>query len=386
MINITDKTRCTGCTACMNVCPSGCIQMREDAEGFLYPVADMSACISCGGCLSVCPFNLSSDNMPRRAFAVRTPHEDTSSSGGAVSWLSDRWIAEGGVVYGAAFDEDLTVCHIKADSSEALQRLKTSKYVQSRLDGIFASVRRALDDGERVLFIGTPCQVAGLKSFLGNESCGNILTIQLACHGVPAPKLWKRYLESVNKMAGDKVLNVNFRDKSAGWKNYRIAFQGTSSHMSRAFDKDTYMLAYLQNLSLRPSCYHCDFRANVYADILAGDFWNISEVLPEQDNGRGVTLVAAGSEKGQEIIERTFVAAGQVLSAPVPLEKATVRNSGFGGVIDVPEHRDKFFEGLYDSDDVMSYMDRFVYRPSQFRLLCQKIRSFLSRIKRRIVG
>ena len=376
MIRITDNTKCTGCTACMNKCPVGCISMKEDHEGFLYPVADESVCIDCGACETVCPFNNQATGIRISSYAVRTALEQMCSSGGAVSAFLDVWVRDGGSVYGASFDEDLAVVHIMASSSEDVLRLRNSKYVQSRLDDVFSMVKADLDSGEKVLFVGTPCQVAGLKSFVGIVP-DSLVTVQLACHGVPPCKLWRAYLDS----KGLKVKNVNFRDKSSGWKNYYVRYISDSKVRLTRFDKDTYVLAYLQNLSMRPSCYDCRFRGETYADISAGDLWNISQALPEYDDGKGYTLVNIHSDKGQRLLDKIQCE----ICIPVEYGKASAMNSGFGGSIAMPASRDSFFKDIYSQQDVITYMERFIKRTSAASGCYRRIHSLLSRIKKRIL-
>ena len=383
MIEIKEKSGCTGCGACAHICPSGCIKMKEDSEGFLYPSVQETMCVGCGECERVCPFNNSFSRQNPAAYAVRTSHESTSSSGGALASLSLKWLNDGGCVFGAAFDPAMNVVHVKADSEEKLIRLATSKYVQSNLDGIFFQVRDALSSGQKVMFVGTPCQVAGLRSAIGVND--DLLTVQLACHGVPSAKIWKEYLHSLQALWGAKILSVNFRDKSRGWKNYHVAYT-TSSGITRVpFNKDTYMLAYLQNLSLRPSCYNCRFRSSACADLMAGDLWNASHLLKEYDDAHGFTLLCALTSAGAKAIDGLTNESGAVC-IPVDYSSAVKGNSGFGAAIDMPQRREDFFDGIYDADDLLAHMDRFVERKSSGRILYERIHSFLSKIKKKILG
>lgn len=384
MIEVKDKSRCTGCTACLNKCPLGCISMNEDHEGFLYPTVDDTRCIGCDECVRVCPFNSPNEKSVLTAYAVRTDYENVASSGGALAAVAENWVRNGGCVYGAAYDDSLDVCHLKGETSEDVARFRTSKYVQSRMGDCFLEIQALLSGRRKVLFIGTPCQVAGLKAYVGHDD--NLLTVQLACHGVPSPKLWRSYLSAIEKKMGDKILSVNFRDKSKGWKNYHVAYV-TSSDVTRvSFDKDPYMLAYLQNISLRPSCYDCGFRGSTFGDIAAGDLWNISEVLPEYEDGKGYTLLVVHSDAGKEVIEGLMSDNDQTKCIPVDYTRATEKNSGFGGEISVPEKRDEFFHNLYVSGDIAGYMNGFVQRKARFEVLYAKIHTFLSCIKKKIKG
>ena len=383
MIDIQDKKMCTGCTACMNSCPVGCITMKEDVEGFLYPSVDSDKCIGCNRCVNVCPFNDSPCAADHKAYAVRTSFESTSSSGGAISSICARYLTQGWSIYGAAFDKNLDVVHIKAADEQKLASLSTSKYLQSRLDMIFSAVRNDLSGGQKVLFVGTPCQVAGLRSFIGEND--DLLTVQIACHGVPSAKLWKAYLHSLETSFGEKIQSVNFRDKSNGWKRYNIAYTTASGISKVQFDKDTYMLAYLQNLSLRPSCYDCRFRGSAYADLVAGDFWNIAEALPDHDGSKGFTLLSAVTPAGSRVIEELASDAGNTLCIPVDFSIAKRSNSGYAQHVDMPQRREEFFDGLYDNDDLIGHMEGFIERKSKTRSLYARLHTFLSGIKKKII-
>ena len=233
-----------------------CISMTADSEGFKYPLADPNVCISCGKCEQVCPMGESKTDYQKVAYAVRVPqYESVSSSGGVFSALAERTISDGGVVFGAAFDENLKLHHIKVNNPAMLGHLRGSKYVQSDMTGVYQQVQDELSDGRKVLFSGTPCQVAGLKKFL-NKDYPELYTIDLACHGVPSPEVWSRYIRE----KGDNLIYVNFRDKSTGWRKYQIAYTYKDRIEKVRFDKDPYMQLFLQNISLRPSCYDCSFR------------------------------------------------------------------------------------------------------------------------------
>lgn len=366
----------------MNSCPVGCITMKEDAEGFLYPSVDSAKCIGCDRCVDVCPFNNSPCSADHKAYAVRTSLEATSSSGGAISSICAAYMRQGWSIYGAAFDRNLDVAHIKAVNEQELASLSTSKYLQSRLDMTFSAIRSGLSSDQKVLFVGTPCQVAGLRSFIGDDS--NLLTVQIACHGVPSARLWKAYLHSLETSMGKRIRSVNFRDKSNGWKHYNIAYTTASGTSKVPFDKDTYMLAYLQNLSLRPSCYDCRFRSSSYADLVAGDLWNIAETLPDHDGSKGFTLLSAVSPAGLRVIEELSADADNVSCIPVDFSIAKRSNSGYAQHVDMPQRREEFFDELYDNDDLIGHMEGFIERKSKTRSLYARLHTFLSGIKKKI--
>ena len=233
MIRITDKAKCCGCTACASICPHDAITMQPDALGFLYPVVDESKCTDCGLCEKVCAFHENYDksqNLPEPlAYAAR--HKDmreveTSRSGAAFIALSDWVLRLGGVVYGAGYADHFRVVHKRATSKEERDEFKGSKYVQSDLNTVFRQVKKDLKDGLTVLFSGTPCQTSGLASYVGKRLRENLYLVDIVCHGVPGPYLWRDYLAYLEKKQGSRICWVNFRDKQEyGWAAHRETFK-----------------------------------------------------------------------------------------------------------------------------------------------------------------
>lgn len=200
MIHIIDKSKCCGCNACVQRCPKQCIAMQVDEEGFLYPVVDQSVCIDCGLCEKVCPvINLNEPRQPLQVLAAKNRNEEQrlrSSSGGIFILLAEHIIKQGGVVFGARFDKNWEVEHAYAETLEELEPLMRSKYVQSRIGNTYKEAEQFLKQGRQVLFVGTPCLIAGLKKFLRKEY-ENLLAVDFICHGVPSPGVWRRYLEEI---------------------------------------------------------------------------------------------------------------------------------------------------------------------------------------------
>lgn len=233
MIQITDKSRCCGCTACASICAHDAITMQPDALGFLYPVVDKDKCVDCGLCEKVCAFNDHYDtslNLPQPdAYAAR--HKDmkeveTSRSGAAFIAISDYVLENGGVVYGAGYTDHFRVVHKRAATKEERDEFKGSKYVQSDLTGVFRQVKQDLKDGLTVLFSGTPCQTAGLNAYIGKKLRENLILVDIVCHGVPGSYLWRDYIAYLEKKQGDKICWVNFRDKQEyGWKAHHETFK-----------------------------------------------------------------------------------------------------------------------------------------------------------------
>ena len=233
MIQITDKSQCCGCTACASVCAHDAITMQPDAMGFLYPVIDTDRCVDCGLCEKVCAFNDHYDtslNLPQPdAYAAR--HKDmreveTSRSGAAFIAISDYVLENGGVVYGAGYTDHFRVVHKRATTKEERDEFKGSKYVQSDMNTVFRQVKKDLKEGLTVLFSGTPCQTAGLNSYIGKKLRENLILVDIICHGVPAPYLWRDYIAYLERKQGAEICWVNFRDKQRyGWKAHKETFK-----------------------------------------------------------------------------------------------------------------------------------------------------------------
>lgn len=307
MIKITDKHKCCGCTACVSVCPKKCISLSEDTEGFLYPVVDSVKCIDCGLCEQVCPVLRPVKNETEPLVYAAINNDESvrlqSSSGGVFTLLAESVLDRGGVVFGACFDPNWNVVHDYTETKEGLTRFRGSKYVQSHVGICFTQVKTFLDSGREVLFSGTPCQVAGLKNYL-RKPYSNLFTVDLVCHGVPSPEVWRRYLqEAVCRVYGIKKKNVinlgeyisdiSFRAKDKGWKKYniKIIFCNGKVEMMPFFE-NPYMNVFLSDLSLRPSCYACPTKLHhAQSDITLADFWGVNEIKPDIDDDKGCGLI-----------------------------------------------------------------------------------------------
>ena len=323
MIQILDKSQCCGCTACVSICPKQCITMREDEEGFLYPVVDSSHCIDCNLCKKVCP-ELYPKEMrePLHVYAAKHKNEQVrlaSSSGGIFTLLAEKIIDAGGVVFGVRFNNNWDVVHDYTETMEGLAVFRGSKYVQSYMGDCYLKAKSFLEQGRKVMFTGTPCQIAGLKNFL-RKDYDNLLTVDVVCHGVPSPKVWQVYLDEIARKGGKnsvlshpivektEINHIDFRSKSIGWKKFSFVLtlskatadgEKNTVLLSSIFTENPYMNAFLSNLSLRPSCYDCPAKSGKSgSDITIADFWGIEDVLPEFDDDKGISLVLSYSEKG----------------------------------------------------------------------------------------
>ena len=306
MITIKNKADCCGCGSCEQSCPKGCITMVADEEGFLYPKVDQQACVRCGLCQKVCPI-LSKKKAPAgdvSAYAAYTADEEirkVSSSGGVFSVLAKEILSRGGVIAGAAFDDDFSVRHILVERDAQLNRLRGSKYVQSRMEDTYAQIRDLLKQGKTVLFTGVSCQVAGLKAFLGRDY-DHLYTVDVLCHGVPSPKVWQQYCREQEAAYGRKLTAAAFRDKRNGWRKNSICLQFGEDEYCRRNSEDAYLRLFLQDLCLRPSCHSCRFKSFPrLSDLTIGDAWGIERHMSDLDDDRGTSVVLVNSEKGQAL-------------------------------------------------------------------------------------
>ena len=302
-MNICDLEKCTGCSACINTCNHESIKMTENQQGFLYPLIDESKCIQCNLCRQVCPANYPSkpnNNLHVYAALVKDDAERAkSTSGGIFACLAKKVLKSGGFVYGAILDKDLVVRHVEAHTLEELEQQRNSKYVQSDIGFTYQLAKKRLNNGEQVLFSGTPCQIAGLRNYL-KKDYPNLLTIDILCHGVPSPGMFRKYVKSEEEIAGDKMQSMLFRSKVVGWKK---------TFCVRTFDNgveadwgDTFVPGFLKNYYLRESCYSCDYATDKrQGDITLGDYWGYQESAPDfiEDDDKGISLVIINSEKGQ---------------------------------------------------------------------------------------
>lgn len=306
MITILDKHDCCGCGACVQRCPKLCIAFDEDEEGFLYPKVDEKVCIGCGICEKVCPvLNQNESKKPIQAYAAINQNEGIramSSSGGIFTAIAEKVIADGGVVFGAKFNDQWEVVHGFVDSIDGLDAFRGSKYVQSRIGNSYIQVEEFLNKGQIVLFSGTSCHIAGLNNFL-RKPYENLITVDVVCHGVPSPKLWRDYLSTVVPLKD--ITNISMKDKTKSWRGYRITIKGKYRTISEKASTNKYMMAFSQNLSLRPSCFSCPAKAGKSkADITLADFWGIEKILPQMDDGKGTSFICANSKKGKVFIEQ----------------------------------------------------------------------------------
>lgn len=344
-----NEKACCGCGACASICPTKCIAMEKNMEGFSYPYIRIDECIHCHKCKSVCPILKTKDDkaIPIQSWAAISTDKEiqrSSSSGGIFTLLAEDILNEGGCIYGATFTDDFQqVYHTRIDDINDLYVLRTSKYLQSRTEGVFEDVEAQLKTGRAVLFSGTPCQIAGLKAFLRAEYC-NLISVAIICHGVPSPKLWEKYIEQISRKYRGTISSVNFRNKKYGWKKYGLQIKYKGKEYYRKLAVDPYMQMFLRNICLRESCYLCNAKDNgPEADITIGDFWGVETIVPEMNNIMGTSLVLLHSEKGRKLFEKreAFMKCKQV-----DFDEAIKQNTSYFCSVKRPESRNWFYKDL----------------------------------------
>lgn len=308
MINIVDKRDCCGCTACQSICPKKCISMVSDDEGFAYPIINKDLCIDCGACEKVCPIiNYQHKENTPKVFGLINKDNDTirrSTSGGAFWGIVEYVLAHGGVVYGAAYDEDFKVKHCREFTSEGCRKFHGAKYVESKIDiGLLATVRDDLKANRIVLFSGTPCQIAGLLRYL-RKPYDNLITVDLVCSSVPSRKIYNDFLTFVAEKKN--LASINMRWKGNGWLKSCAQFTYTDGSMDRGvgFARLWHTIAF-SHLVTRPSCYDCRFtNFNRQGDFTVGDYWGVDKEFPELDNNKGISLLLVNTDKGSAVFEK----------------------------------------------------------------------------------
>lgn len=339
---------CTACGACTVVCPKGCISLERRDLGHLFPVVDVMACVHCGMCRDVCPALVPRENgvFTGEAYAFQAFDKELladSSSGGAFGLLARNWIANGGVVYGAAWERGFGAHHVRASSEDELPLLRRSKYVQSSLDTAYAAVVCDLEAGTDVLFCGTPCQVAAIRAV----SCrctrrGKLATVDLVCHGVPSSALFEDYLDWKETKAGVRVIAYASRDKMrSGWSCLgSITFDGFKTQALRA--DDPYVLLFSQSVALRPSCYTCPYACAVrVGDLTIGDLWGAESLDLDFDLNLGLSVVLVNNEVGHGLLDSCSDDARMI---PVLFDDVARSNRNLLQPSEVPAQREIFVE------------------------------------------
>lgn len=358
MIHITDKKNCCGCSACVQRCPKQCIRLEEDTEGFLYPQVDEETCIKCGLCEKVCPILNQADKVSAlEVLAVKNPNEEermNSSSGGVFLPLAREVINMGGVVFGAVYDDSWEVHHVYAEKIDNVYPMMGSKYLQSRIETAYRDAERFLKQGREVMFVGSPCQIAGFRTFLRNKEYPNLLAVDFLCHGVPSPGVWRRYLAETY---GGYDAKERSRCEATAGKNSVLS---SDIHYDNPF-----MRGFLSDIYLRPSCYECKCKNGVnHSDLTIGDYWAARVTDQDFDDDKGVGLVLVNTSKGKEYFDWLNMTVRKS-----NLDKAHLCNGGFNEHTHAYPKRALFFALIYQGRTIKDAVD-----------ICLKI-SLSSRVK-----
>lgn len=372
MIDFDFKTNCYGCGLCKNVCPKNAIKMIENKDGFFNPVIDKEKCINCGLCSKTCLYlhEKKVNNIDRNYDSYALQIKDTeclkkSSSGGFFYEIASKFIKSGGYVCGCVWDEDMMPKHIISNDIEDIKKMQGSKYVQSNLTDVLKDIKR-ISNKNKVLFVGTPCQVKAVQTFIKND---NLVTISLICEGVPSRKVWKKYKESLEKIHNSKLVKVNFRNKdNCGWKmpDSIYLFENNKKDKKLAFNLDYYISSFIDGLLMNEKCYNCKFKgSNNFGDIIIGDFWKVSDDVFGDRTRNGVSAIIVKTEKGREIFNNL----DNVDAKKINIDLILNGNPNLENSIGRPYERDSFFNNL-DQIDVID----------NFKLCNKKLLSLKKRI------
>lgn len=384
MINIQDKEKCCGCEACAQKCPKQCISMIEDDHGFLYPSINHDICVDCGICEKVCPvINQFDEKQPIKIYGCKNKNLDArinSSSGGFFSAFANRFIEQGGVVFGVSFNDKWEAVFSYTEDVDGLVKFRGSKYTQAFVGHAYKEAENFLKAGRKVLFSGTSCQIAGLKHYLRKEY-SNLFTIDFICHGVPSQKLFREFLKeemtktALRAVAGKSTVSsslnamsliedIAFREKGIGWKKYRFVLtlakpsgEGKKSSVSSSLFADTsYGKFFLSDVSLRPSCYACPAKAGkASSDLTMADYWGIQNYYPEFDDDKGVTLAIINNER---ILP--FIPFNDLEYIEPTHEEAFANNGGYFKSVPPQPRKDEFWH-LYEQGLLLENIKRMMY-------------------------
>lgn len=379
---------CTGCGACGQSCPQKAISLLPDSEGFLIPVIDASRCVKCGLCEKICPvLAITSEAPPDGTFSLRESFaciardekiRAESSSGGVFTVLAEKVIADGGVVFGAEFAGDFSARQGWTENAEGIARFRGSKYVQSRTEDTFAVCKTFLESGRRVLYSGTPCQIAGLKAFL-RKPYENLLTVDLICHGVPSPALWLKYRQECEKKSASQTVKATFRQKTDGWDQITLSLTFANGRVYGPPNKQNrYIQLFMQDNALRESCYRCAFRGDRHpADLTLADFWGVGQIHPDFSDNKGTSLVIVQSEKGHALLASC---ADSLRCNETDLRLALRSNPAYARSFPRTKKRNRFYQH-FEARDIEELYRRFGKAPLPLRL-CEA----LGNIARTILG
>lgn len=378
------KKLCSGCGACAAVCPKHCVEMTADREGFRYPVIKQAHCVSCQVCETVCPIaaplRLSQETTAVAAQNRNRVIRQESSSGGVFSALAEYVLAKGGLVCAAVYDENQMVSHRIIDQPDGIGAMRGAKYAQSKPESCFPRIKKELQEEKYVLFVGTPCQTAGLSQYLGKRY-ERLILVDMICHGVPSPKVWENYLRERQTSDAPKagVQTINLRNKETGWSRYsysvRIQYRnGVEYRMPQ--EQDWFMRGFVQNLYLRPSCSRCSFKGiDRCSDLTLGDCWGIWDIAPEFDDNQGTSLLLIHSETGQQAWDNISL---EFRTYPLSMDQAVAQNpSAICSSLPHPK-REQFFTALQSGQTITDAVQACL-APEAQRGVLQKLKEKIGR-------
>ncbi len=391
------KEDCCGCRGCEQICPTGCIYMVHDEEGFAYPNKDDEKCIDCGLCERVCP-NVNHDSLSKPEKSLPTPlaymaiHNDLkilnhSASGGVFSAIVNSYCKDNFVIFGVEMNDDFQVIHSYTETIEGVAKYRKSKYVQSDIGDCYSKAEEFLKAGKRVLFTGTPCQIAGLRLFL-RKDYQNLFCVDLVCHGVPSQKIfdtYRAYLESNNK---GELIAFGFRhktlSKSGQWNSRNVKYAINNKNIIRNSLQDPFLRGYHSGLFYRPSCYECKFaNAKRVSDITMADFWGVENLFPNEDVHRGVSVLLVNTQKGKQLVEEI---GKEMRLEKVDLNYVISSNGQLNHPAKLHSKREIFFE-LMATKRFDKAVGQCIPKPSYVRRLASRLLSPRSKeMIRKVIG
>ena len=342
-----------------------------DNEGFLYPQVDISKCVDCHLCEKVCPvINQYDTRTPLNVYAAKNSDDEVrhqSSSGGIFTLLAEQTIKDGGVVFGACWDKDWNVKHDYIDNISDLQKFRSSKYLQSVIGDNYLKTEQFLRIGRKVMFTGTPCQIAGLKHFLRKEY-DNLLAVEIICHSVPSPGVWQQYLTTrlhTLKWNKSDIRNISFRDKKTGWKTYSFVIENKDGNIfTELSSRNAFMRGFLADLYTRPSCHACPAKQlKSGSDLTLGDFWGIESLMPEIDDDKGVSAIIVNTERGHQLLKSI----GDFEFKEVSWSFLCDKNSALMESVLEPSQRKYFFDN--DGKSFEQKVKKYCSQPISFKFL-----------------
>ena len=388
MIEIKNKVDCCGCNACGDACAHGAITFKTDIEGFWYPEVDKEKCVDCGLCEKVCPIinikELKKNDLPQ-SICYAAEHKNMevvfdSTSGGLFSALADIMYKSEGYVGGAVFNEDFSVRQYISNNKEDLVRIRSSKYLQSSLEGFFKQVRELVRKGENVLVCGSPCQMAALRAFL-RKDYDNLIIADYICRGTNSPKVWRKYLDSFEERYGSKVVYCKAKSKEYGWRNLtQKVILANGKHVYETKDQSNYTKGYLQTgVYCRPSCYDCKFKGYPrMSDITLADFWGIEKVNNSMEKDLGTSLVMVNSKKGVAYFEKVKKRINYV---EVPFKSIESGNPSLNKPLTTAKvDRQQFFEDL-DKMTFLQIAEKYILSNKNNKSTKRKVKDILKMIK-----